>query len=238
MRPGPHRLPEKRRWRAKTSLASRRHQKKTEQGTPDFAIPPARPDSLEPAKQALRLQLHELLDVGNLDDKEGIELLIGVNEANSPDHLCILHNRLAHLERVRERSRRGATGAGTSRGRRAPPKPLVDAQFSLQGQTRLKSGQVDQQIKRHLPAKYHPFVSQAVNDMEFGRGKPTQGHPRMWHVSAGVAGVGSCSVFYYNNSETQQIHIVGIGHHLTRSTYRLHYAIAELGGSGSVLKIA
>ena len=66
--------------------------------------------------------------------------------------------------------------------------------------------------------------------MEFGRGKPTAGYPGLLHASAGIAGVGSCSVFFYTQPEGKLIRIVGIGHHLDRGTYRLDYASAELRG--------
>ena len=66
--------------------------------------------------------------------------------------------------------------------------------------------------------------------MEFGRGKLTAGYPGLIHVSAGVAGAGSCSIFFYPKDEGKQIRIVGLGHHLDRRTYRLDYAAAELQG--------
>ncbi len=200
--------------------------------------PPAQPNALTGAKQALREQVHELFEHGNLDDKEGIGLLVGVNQAKSHEDLCRLHNQLAHIERVNERSRRGTRRTSASGGRAGLQQQPVDRHFALGQQTRLKADQVERQIRRHLPERYRVFVSQAVNDMEFGRGKRTPGHPGLWHASAGIAGVGSCSIFYYHDSQRQSLRIVGIGHHLTRSSYQLDYATEELGGSGGVLTLA
>ena len=76
-----------------------------------------------------------------------------------------------------------------------------------------------------------------VNDMEFGRGKPTSGYPGLWHVSAGISGVGSCSVFYYLDGSGEWIRIVGIGHHAGRATYRLDYADEDLGDSRRTLRL-
>ena len=81
-------------------------------------------------------------------------------------------------------------------------------------------------------------MSQAVNDMEFGRGKRTSGYGELWHVSAGIPGVGSCSVFYYLDAARNRIRIVGIGHHVERAAYRLDYAAEELGEAGRILGIA
>ena len=74
--------------------------------------------------------------------------------------------------------------------------------------------------------------------MECGRGKPTAGYPGLLHASAGIAGVGSCSVFFYTEAEQNLIRIVGIGYHLDRGAYRLNYAVEELGGSGRLLRIS
>ena len=73
--------------------------------------------------------------------------------------------------------------------------------------------------------------------MEFGRGKGTAGYPGLWHASAGVAGVGSCSVFYYLEGSGERIRVVGIGHHVGRAAYRLDYASEELGKAGRILRI-
>ena len=67
--------------------------------------------------------------------------------------------------------------------------------------------------------------------MEFGRGKSTSGYPGLLHASAGIADVGSCSVFFYAGEETRIFRIVGIGYHVGRAAYRLTYAAEELGGS-------
>ena len=110
--------------------------------------------------------------------------------------------------------------------------------FALGRKTGLDAERVEVEIKRHLGQGYHRFVSQAVNDMEFGRGKATSGYPGLRHASAGVAGVGSCSVFYYLDGSGEQLRVVGIGHHVGPAAYRLDYAAGELGAAGRILRIA
>ena len=192
---------------------------------------------LAQAQNGLRQEVLGKLRNDNLEPLEGIRLLEDVNASSSIDSLCTLYNRLAGIERQRERARR--------RGRRrevvfmAPAPAQAGApQFALGGREGLDAEVVDAEVKRHLKQRYHRFVSQAVNDMEFGRGKPTSGYPGLWHVSAGISGVGSCSVFYYLDGSGERMRIVGIGHHVGRAAYRLDYATEELGRSGQVLRIA
>ena len=119
------------------------------------------------------------------------------------------------------------------------PAPAVTAPtFVLGEKTGMDADRAEKEIKEQVEQAHRRFVSQAVNDMEFGRGKPTSGYPGLWHASAGISGVGSCSVFYYSNEETRQVRIVGIGHHVGGAAYRLTYAAEGLGGSGRILRIA
>ncbi len=140
-------------------------------------------------------------------------------------------DRLAGIERQKERARR------RKNARRSIPAPGAQAGtpgavpgFALGDKQDLDADAVEEEIKRHLAQSYHRFISQAVNDMEFGRGKATSGYPDLLHASAGMAGVGSCSVFYYPDADAGTIRIVGIGHHLDRGTYQLDYATAGLRG--------
>ena len=110
--------------------------------------------------------------------------------------------------------------------------------YALGEKADLDADTVEDEIKDHLGQAYHRFVSQAVNDMEFGRGKLTSVYPGLLHASAGIPGVRSCSVFYYTGAEQNLIRIVGIGHHLDRATYRLDYAVEGLGSRGQKLRIA
>ena len=192
---------------------------------------------LTQAQNDLRQEVLGKLRDDNLESLEGIRLLEDVNASSNIDSLCTLYNRLAGIERQKERARR--------RGRRrevmpeaAVPAAAVAPVFSLGERTGLDAEAVDAAVKRRLAQRYHRFVGQAVNDMEFGRGKPTSGYRGLWHASAGVAGVGSCSVFYYLDGSGERIRIVGIGHHVGRAAYRLDYATEELGRSGRVLRIA
>ena len=200
------------------------------------------PAPLAQAKDGLRQEVLGRLRADNLDPHTGIRLLIDVNATDSIDALCVLYNRLAHIERIKERARRrirrreelpvpaGAVPAAAD--------PAAAPEFALDGNTGLDAERVEVEIKRHLGQKYHRFVSQAVNDMEFGRGKPTTGHRELWHVSAGIPGVGSCSVFYYLDAARNRIRIVGIGRHVGRAAYQLDYAAGELGGEGRVLRLS
>ena len=135
---------------------------------------------------------------------------------------------------------------GAAGGRRRELAVGVEARPSAGGAPRYVLGEkadldadtVEDEIKGHLGQAYHRFVSQAVNDMEFGRGKLTTGYPGLLHASAGIADVGSCSVFYYTDADARVIRIVGIGHHAGRATYRMDYADEDLGLSGRTLRIA
>ena len=200
------------------------------------------PSPLMQAQGGLRKEVLRKLEQDNLEPLEGIRLLEDVNACPDLDSLCTLYNRLAGIERRKERARRqgrrhgrlslamGAPAAG-------PPAPLAPV-FSLGARTGLDADTVEGEIKQRLEQRYHRFVGQAVNDMEFGRGKRTEGYPGLWHASAGIAGVGSCSVFYYSDEGMQQLRIVGIGHHVGRAAYRLDYANEVLGRVGQVLSIA
>ncbi len=200
------------------------------------------PTPLAQAKHALRLAVLGKLRADNFDTLEGIRLLEDVNDSTDLDGLCSLYNRQAHIERIKERARRSKRRRGLLSVPAGPGPAAADPAaapvFALGGQAGLDADHVEVEIKRHLGQAYQRFVSQAVNDMEFGRGKGTTGYPGLWHVSAGVAGVGSCSVFYYLDAERNRIRVVGIGHHVGRAAYRLDYAAEELGEAGRVLRIA
>ena len=195
------------------------------------------PSPLDTAKDELIREILRKLDQDNLESLEGIRLMVEVRATDSIDSLCGLYNRLAGIERQKERARRRKVRRKTaSTGAEAMPPDTV-LTFALGQKRNLSAEAVEGEIKRHLSQSNHRFVSQAVNDMEFGRGKPTTGYPGMWHVSAGISGVGSCSVFFYADEETRVIRIVGIGHHAGRAAYQLDYAVGELGDSGRVLNL-
>ena len=145
---------------------------------------------------------------------------------------------------MRDKDTRRSTLPGSRTSGRlavAPGPGPAEAQapvFALGERTGLDADGVEGEIKRHLDQQYQRFVSQAVNDMEFGRGKRTTGYPGLWHVSAGVPGVGSCSVFYHADEAHVRIRIAGIGRHVGRAAYRLDYAVEELAGVGRTLSLA
>ena len=198
------------------------------------------PTPLAQAKDALRQEVLGKLRDDDLEPRDGILLLQDVNASNDLDGLCNLHNKLAHIERqtVRARPRRKRRGLAGVREAAPGQVAAVAPVFALGRKTGLDAERVEVEIKRHLGQGYHRFVSQAVNDMEFGRGKATSGYPGLRHASAGVAGVGSCSVFYYLDGSGEQLRVVGIGHHVGPAAYRLDYAAGELGAAGRILRIA
>ena len=198
--------------------------------TPDSPLRPTKPQSpLERAKTEFIGTVLDKLRNDWLDPLDGIRLLEQVNTVADLDGLCTIFNRLAGIERKKFRSGRRPLW----RRVQAAEEPPADAgpyRFALGEKQGLDAEAVEDEIKRRLEQSYHRFVSQAVNDMEFGRGKLTSDYPVLLHVSAGVPGAGSCSIFFYPRDEGKQISIVGLGHHLDRRTYRLEYATAELQG--------
>ena len=207
-----------------------------------FPLASGPPSPLAQAQDALRQEVLGKLRADNLDTLQGIRLLEDINATDSIDTLCGLYNRLAHIERREERARRRKPRRETLRMAPGPVPAAADPAaapvFALAGKTGLDADAVEVEIKQRLGRKYHRFVSQAVNDMEFGRGKPTSRYRGLWHVSAGIPGVGSCSVFYYLEGSGEKIRVVGIGRHVGRAAYELGYATAELGEAGRVLCIS
>ena len=209
------------------------------------AVPASQPQltaiqsPLARAKQEFIQKILRKLRNDWLDPLDGIRLLEAVNTVADLDGLCRIHNRLSGIERTKMRTgrtlfRRSGLAVGTQARLQAAGPPT----FTLGDKQDLDADAVEDEIKQHLEQSYHRFVSQAVNDMEFGRGKPVTGYPGLLHASAGISGVGSCSVFFYVNPERHLVWIVGIGHHLDRQSYRLNYAVEELGGSGSMLRFS
>ena len=218
----------------------------TRAGQPSPAAPgslPAEtgtPSAQAQAQDALRQEVLGKLRNDNLEPLEGIRLLEDVNASTCIDELCALYNRLAHIERSKERARgrgRKAVQVAVAPGPAAAAAPYAPL-YSLGGKTGLDADAVEDEIKGNLDQRYHRFVSQAVNNMEFGRGKLTPGYPELWHTSAGIAGVGSCSVFYYLEGSGERIRVVGTGHHVDHASYRLNYASGELGGPGRILRLS
>ena len=212
---------------------------------PESAVAGSGPAPAEPGaplalgKQELVQEILRKLEQDNLEPLEGIRLLVEVRASASIDGLCGIYNRLAGIERQRERSRRRrGQHREVAMGAEVLPAAGATPRYVLGEKADLDEDAVEDEIKRHLGQTYHRFVSQSVNDMEFGRGKRTTGYPGLLHASAGIADVGSCSVFYYTDAEARVIRIVGIGHHVGRATYRLDYADEDLGDSGRTLRVA
>ena len=195
---------------------------------------------ISPLAQGRRALIREVLgklDEDTLEPLEGIRMMIDVRGADSLDALCGIYNRLAGIERQRRRARRQGAWRSAYAVEPAAPPLQADIRYTLGAARDLDAERVEDEIRSHLGQTYHRFVKQAVNNMEFGRGKHTTGYPGLWHVSAGVPGVGSCSVFYHAGEGQARIRIMGIGHHVGRATYELDYAVGELAGAGRTLHI-
>ena len=188
--------------------------------------------TLAASKRALINEVLKKLDNETLEPVEGIRLMVDVNAAANIDMLCVMYNRLAGMERQRARARRhiSVRHEMPAAGSQSVLPHTLSPGYALGKRQNLDADAAEGEIRQHLPPACHRFVNQAVNDMEFGRGKPTSGYPGLLHASAGVPGVGSCSVFYYADAARNLIRIVGIGHHLDAETYRLDYATGELRG--------
>ena len=207
--------------------------------TPDSPPPAMKPQSpLGQAKTEFISAVLEKLREDWLDPLDGIRVLEQVNTVSDLDGLCAIFNRLAGIERKKYRAGRRplwrkvpaveAEGAGAEAGGLAAG--AGPHGFELGEKRGLDAEAVEAEVRHHLEQRYHRFVSQAVNDMEFGRGKQTSGYPGVLHASAGIPGVGSCSVFFCLGDEGKLARVVGIGHHLDRGSYRLGYAVDELRG--------
>ena len=209
------------------------------------AVPDSQPrateiqSTLERAKNKFIQDILKKLRNDWLDPLDGIRLLEAVNTVADLDGLCRIYNRLAGIERKKLRgSSRSALYQVLTEGTQAMHPYAGPPAFVLGQKRNLDADEVEGEIRQHLEQSYHRFISQAVNDMEFGRGKRTTDYPGLLHASAGISGVGSCSVFYYSNEETRVIRIVGVGHHIGRATYQLDYAVGELGGCGRMLRLS
>ena len=213
--------------------------------SPEATVPGSRPAPAEPrtplalGKQELVREILRKLEQDNLEPLQGIRLLAEVRASASIDGLCRIYNRLAGIERRSERARRrGDRRRELAVGVEAGPAAGGAPRYVLGEKADLDAEAIEDEIKGHLKQAYHRFVSQAVNDMEFGRGKLTSVYPGLLHASAGISEVGSCSVFYYLDGSGERIRIVGIGHHVGQAVYRLDYADEDLGASRRTLRLA
>ena len=192
---------------------------------------------LEQAKLEFRQDILMRLKDERIDPLDGIRLLEAVNRVADLHGLCAIYNHLAGIERTKMRTRNRPLRRKFAL-MRGEEQPHEIRGFILGDKANLDAEAVEAEIRRYLAPAHHKFISQAVNDMEFGRGKPTTGYPGLLHASAGIAGVGSCSIFYYPDADRNRMRIVGLGHHAGRSSYRLGYSVDELSECARVLRIA
>ena len=195
------------------------------------------PSSLSIAKNELIQEILRKLERDSLEPLEGIRIMADLRVVDSMEKVCEIYNRLARIERQRERAKRRGVWYKLTTVREDEMIRDAKASYALDKKLNLDADIVESEIKKYLEQSQHRFVSQAVNDMELGRGKPVSRYPGMLHASAGITGVGSCTVFYYTKPEKQEIRIVGIGHHLDRETYRLRFSAEELSDCGNVLRL-
>ncbi len=181
------------------------------------------------AKREFRQDILMRLKDERIDSLDGVRLLEAVNEVADLDGLSGIYNRLAGIERKTMRTRSRPLGRKSALVK-GEAKPSEISGFILGDKANLDAGAVEAEIRNHLAPAHHKFISQAVNDMEFGRGKPTPGYPDLLHVSVGIAGVGSCCVFFHVDTDARTIRIAGIGRLLDPATCRLDYAAAGLRG--------
>ena len=185
------------------------------------------------AKLEFRQDILMRLEDERIDSLDGIRLLEAVNGVADLDGLSGIYNRLAGVERksMRARSRPLGRKSAVTEGE---AKAHEISGFILGDKANLDAGAVEAEIRHYLAPAHHKFISQAVNDMEFGRGKPTPGYPDLLHVSVGIAGVGSCCVFFHADTGARTIRIAGIGRLRDPDTCRLDYAAAGLQGLRTV----
>ena len=191
---------------------------------------------LEQAKREFRQDILMRLENERIDPLDGIRLLEAVNGVADLDGLNGIYHRLTGIERKNVRTRSRPLGR-KSAPMQGEAKAHETSGFILGDKANLDAGAAEAEIGKYLAPAHHRFISQAVNDMEFGRGKPTPGYPGLLHVSVGIAGVGSCCVFFHVDTGARTIRIAGIGRLRDPDTCRLDYAVEELGGSGTKLRL-
>ena len=208
--------------------------------------------SLEAKKIAITREIERGLQTGNINSRMGDQMMAVVRGTDAVDMLCALYDLLARITRQFDRARllhvhfkNWDTWATIFHvdtiefelDAQPVPQDVITPEFTLEDKYNLDARAVKGEIKLYLRAFCHPFISQAVNDMEFGRGKPVASHPGLLLAMAGISGVGNCSIFYYENEDRRLIRIVGIGYQ-DWNGYRLEYAAGELAGSGHKLRLS
>lgn len=197
----------------------------------------------EATKAAINRQIQSALDTGSINSRLAAQLKSAVWRTGEIDSLCRLYDLLARVTRQFHRARHlrvdtrpwitwatiyHINAIDFELDAQPVPAGIVIPVFALGEKCGLDYKGIEYEIKQYLRAFCHPFVAGAVNDMEFGRGRPVAGHPGLMQAGAGIHAVGSCSIFYRVNEDRSQIRIVGIGYHLERNIYRMEYASAEL----------
>ena len=205
--------------------------------------------SLEAARDALISEIVRRYKNHDISPLVGDQLMVAVWSVKDVIMLCKMFGLLTRLQRQRDRARRlrvdlkeldawatvfHADAVDLELDAQPLPADVIVPAFALGEKHYLDATAVESEIKQCLRAFCHPFVGLAVNDLEFGRGTPVAGHPGLLHASAGITGLGDCSLFYHVNENQRLITIVGIGYHLGRDKYRLEYASEELGVRGCI----
>ena len=187
--------------------------------------------SLEETRDELKQAMLWKLSVATIPPQEESEMQQGVLATVSIDRLCEMYDLLTRKERQAGRGRHSYVGEQfLAMGVDAKPPYAATTTFAMGGKLNLDAEAVEEEFRQYVRAFCHPFISQALYDMEFGYSEAVEGYPGLLHASDGIYGVGNCSILYYGNAEHNLIRIVGIAY-LDGDTYRLVYASGELGGS-------
>ena len=193
---------------------------------------------LEEASRVLKQTIEWKLSVSTIPPEDESEILQRVRGTNSIDRLCEMYDLLTRKEwkmgRIRDSRERQAVLSDMGE---AMSRDVRSVRFVLEKKQNLETDAVEDEIRRYLRAICHPFISQAVFNMEFGYSEAVAEYSGMLHASDGISGVGNCSIFYYENEDRRLIRIVGIGYQ-DWDGYQLEYAAGELAGSGHKLRLS
>ena len=183
---------------------------------------------LEEARRVLKHTIEWKLSVSSIPPEDESEMRQGVRGTNSIDRLCEMYDLLTRKEwqigRIEDSRERQAVLADMGE---VMSRDVRSLRFVLGKKQNLEADAVEDEIRQYLRAICHPFISQAVFNLEFGYSDAVADYSGLLHASDGIYGVGNCSIFYYENKDRRLIRIVGIGY-LDRNTFRLEYAAGEL----------
>ena len=155
--------------------------------------PPAAPSPLALAKDELIQEVLRKLEYDTLEPLEGIRIMVDVRASESMERLCGIYNRLAGIERQRERAHRQGVR------RRGPfmsmaPAPAVTAPtFVLGEKTGMDADRAEKEIKGTSGASASPVCESGCE----------RHGVRSREADVGVSGVVACLGGYIRGGELQ-----------------------------------